>query len=387
MSMKHTVYLHTGTNLGDRLANLNKANTLIAERVGGIIAQSSWYETAAWGVENQPDFINQVLMVTTTLSAQEVLKKVLEIETEMGRVRKQKWGERLIDIDILFYNDAIINQPDLTIPHPYLQERNFVLAPLQEIAPDLVHPKLKKNITRLYQLSTDTLSTRKYTLGKPTRKPMNGQLSKYNFIAIEGNIGAGKTTLCEMLAKDYNCRLVLEEFTDNPFLPLFYENPERHAFSVELFFMTERHKQLQQNLANRDLFQQTTIADYFFIKTLLFAKQNLKTDEYSLFQRIFNILNATFPKPDILLYLHRPTEVLMKNIRKRGRAFEQEIEPAYLDTIQKAYFDYFRTETEIPVVIVEVGDINFIENENYYQELINLMNDNYKTGMNYIQVQ
>jgi len=160
----------------------------------------------------------------------------------------------------------------------------------------------------------------------------------YKYIAIEGNIGAGKTTLCNMLHKDFNCRLILEQFADNPFLPYFYENQERYAFPVELFFMTERHKQLQENLSQRDLFQQMIVADYFFIKTLLFAKNNLSDEEYRLFQRLFHILNSTFPKPELIVYLHRSVDNLIENIKARGRSYEQEIAPSYLLEIQNTYF-------------------------------------------------
>ena len=208
---------------------------------------------------------------------------------------------------------------------------------------------------------------------------------KYQYVAIEGNIGAGKTTLCKQLGADFGSKLVLEAFADNPFLSRFYENPERHAFSVELFFMTDRYKQLQEDLV-KTLFNQNIIADFFFIKTLLFAKQNLKDDEYHLFKNIFNILNATFPKPELLVYLHRPTDQLIKNIRKRGRSYEQQIKKEYLESIQTAYFDYFRTEKEIPILIIDVGDMDFIKDKKYYHHLTELINRDYKLGMNYVSI-
>lgn len=195
----------------------------------------------------------------------------------------------------------------------------------------------------------------------------------YQFIAIEGNIGAGKTTLSRMLAEEYGCRLILEQFSDNPFLPYFYENPERYAFSVELFFMTERHKQLQEELHQGNLFQETTIADYIFLKTLLFAKNNLSTEEYRLFQRLFHILNANFPRPELLVYLHRPVPHLLTNIRKRGRDFEEDIAPEYLEGIQRAYFDFFRTEVNFPILVVDLEDIDFTSAEGYYQQLADLI--------------
>jgi len=206
----------------------------------------------------------------------------------------------------------------------------------------------------------------------------------YRFIAIEGNIGAGKTTLCHQLQQDYNCRLVLEQFTDNPFLPFFYENQERYAFPVELFFMTERHKQLQENIPQQDLFQDLVIADYFFLKTLLFAKNNLKDEEYRLFQRLFNILNTSFPKPDLLVFIHRSVDNLLANIKHRGREYEQEITPEYLQNIQNTYYEYFRTETSTPILIIDVDEINFLTSKKHYQMIIEAMSKKYTAGVHHL---
>lgn len=203
----------------------------------------------------------------------------------------------------------------------------------------------------------------------------------YNFIAIEGNIGAGKTTVCTMLAEDFTCRLILEQFTDNPFLPLFYDQPERYGFPVELFFMTERHKQLQEAFASIDMFTPLSIADYFFLKTLLFAKNNLIEEEFRLFQRLFDVLNATFPKPDILVYLHRSVDDLMFNIKKRGRQFETDISAEYLTEIQNVYFEYFRTEKSLPIVIIDVENIDFINDKNAYKKLINILTQSFSNGV------
>jgi len=203
----------------------------------------------------------------------------------------------------------------------------------------------------------------------------------HQFIAIEGNIGAGKTTLTTMIAEEFGCRLILEQFTDNPFLPFFYEQPERYAFPVELFFMTERHKQLQEELGQINLFQQTLLADYFFLKTLLFARNNLNTEEYRLFQRLFHILNASFPKPELLVYLHRPVDDLLKNIDKRGREFEKDMAPEYLLQIQNAYFDFFKAQTDLPILIIDIEGVDFIENQSNYQELLNLLCETYPVGI------
>ncbi|MEQ8703467.1 MAG: deoxynucleoside kinase [Phaeodactylibacter sp.] len=207
------------------------------------------------------------------------------------------------------------------------------------------------------------------------------QSLQHQFLIIEGNIGAGKTTLSNMLAADFSYKLLLEEFADNPFLPHFYQNPDRYAFPVELFFMTERHKQLQQELGQRDLFQEGIVADYIFFKTLLFARNNLNTEEYRLFQRLFNILNASFPKPDLLVYLHRPVEQLMDNIHKRGRDFEQEIEPQYLQQIQQSYFEFFRSHEQLPILIIDIEGFDFLNNRGDYEKILDLINRPYRPGL------
>ncbi len=216
---------------------------------------------------------------------------------------------------------------------------------------------------------------------------MNEPLTQhYNFIAIEGNIGAGKTTLSQMLARDFKSRLILEEFSDNPFLPLFYDNPERHAFSVELFFMSERYQQIQQTMLAQDLFQQKTIADYFFMKTLLFANTTLQGEEYRLFQRFFNILNASFPKPQLLVYLHRSVNKVIEQIKHRGREYEQEISAEYLLKIQTAYLEYFKVENDMPILILDVENIDFVNNEDHYQIIRDCINRPYNVGMHRISL-
>ncbi len=209
----------------------------------------------------------------------------------------------------------------------------------------------------------------------------------YQFIAIEGNIGAGKTTLCRRLAEQFGCALVLEQFTDNPFLPFFYEQPERYAFPVELFFMTERHKQLLEHFAEPDLFRTFTVADYFFVKTLLFARNNLNGEEFRLFQRLFSVLNATFPKPDLLLYLHRPVDVLLRQIHMRGREMERLITGEYLEELQNAYLDYFKKETETPVVVLELDGADFVQDDTVFHTIAGLLNRPFKPGLQFLPFQ
>src|SRR6266567_2369646 len=163
---------------------------------------------------------------------------------------------------------------------------------------------------------------------------------KYHFIAIEGSIGAGKTTLAHLLSKKLNARLILEQFADNPFLPKFYENPKQYAFPLELFFMAERYKQLKDLLQTKDMFQTITISDYLFTKCLLFAKVNLPDEEFRLYQKLFDIINPQIVQPEILIYLHCPVNKLQENIKKRNRTYEQEIPNVYLFSLQETYTAY-----------------------------------------------
>lgn len=208
----------------------------------------------------------------------------------------------------------------------------------------------------------------------------------YNYITIEGNIGAGKTSFCKLVHEEYNSRLILEEFDDNPFLPFFYEDQERFAFTVELFFMTERHKQMQKSLINQDLFVSFTISDYAFVKTLLFARKNLKDEEFRLFQKMYAVLSNSFPAPEILVYFHRSTDILLKNIEKRGRNYETNISDEYLSNIQNSYFEYFRNILSFPVLIIDLNTMDFVTNRSHYETIKSLLKKTYRPGVHRISL-
>ncbi|HLO53203.1 MAG TPA: deoxynucleoside kinase [Saprospiraceae bacterium] len=208
----------------------------------------------------------------------------------------------------------------------------------------------------------------------------------YNYICIEGNIGAGKTTFCNLLKDEYNCTLILEEFDDNPFLPLFYKEPERFAFTVELFFMTERYKQLQKSLLNQDMFRSFTVSDYAFVKTLLFASKNLPDDELRLFQKMFTVLNQSFPKPDLLVYFHRNVDILQQNIKGRGRTYEKDITNDYLTSIQVAYFEYFRNILSYPILIIDLNTVDFKHNKDHYEHVKYLISKSYNPGVHRVSL-
>ncbi len=205
----------------------------------------------------------------------------------------------------------------------------------------------------------------------------------YQFITIEGNIGAGKTTLANLLSKHYNARLILEEFADNPFLPKFYENPEQFAFPVELFFMAERFKQLKELLSQKDMFQTLTISDYLFTKCLLFAKVTLPEDEFRLYQRLFDIIHQQLIQPDILIYLHAPVSKLQSNIRKRNRSYEQNISDDYLFNLQETYTHYIK-QHNIKTLFVDASNADFINNEKHMRVILDALEKDYDHGQHYL---
>jgi len=203
------------------------------------------------------------------------------------------------------------------------------------------------------------------------------------FLVIEGNIGAGKTTLSEMIAEEYNAKLVLEQFADNPFLPKFYKDQERYSFPLELSFLADRYKQIKSEVLNLDLFHSFLVSDYYFAKTAIFAQNTLKDDEYRLFRQIFDIVFESMPKPDLYVYLHTNVDQLLKNIASRGRDFEQEIQPEYLEKIQKGYFSFLKGMSSFPILIIDTNNIDFVKNPEDYAALKTAIFDtNYKLGIN-----
>ena len=205
------------------------------------------------------------------------------------------------------------------------------------------------------------------------------------YLVIEGNIGAGKTTLATRLAQDFNAKLVLERFADNPFLPKFYSNPERFSFTLELSFLADRYKQLNEDLRSGSLFQPLLIADYFFMKSLIFAKNTLSGDEYNLYRQIFEIIYNSIPKPELYVYLHLPTNKLLENIHKRGRDYEQTITAEYLDEIQKGYFDFFTQHPEYTFLVIDTANIDFVSNDADYLKLKEVIFDqSYSKGVHMV---
>lgn len=209
-----------------------------------------------------------------------------------------------------------------------------------------------------------------------TKKKMN-----YNFIAIEGNIGAGKTTLASRIAEQHNAKLILEQFEDNSFLPKFYKEPDKYAFPLEMSFLASRFQQLKDQLGPQDLFKSFTISDYFIIKSLIFAMKTLGEDEYKLYTRFFNIIYQQLPKPELLIYLFVDTPKLQQNIKMRGRPYEQEIKDEYLEKIQQGYFDFIKQQTDLRILILDTNNIDFVQNESDYQKIEQLIHKDHPIGI------
>jgi len=208
---------------------------------------------------------------------------------------------------------------------------------------------------------------------------------KYTFISIEGNIGAGKTTLANLLAERLNARLILEEFADNPFLAKFYDNPAQYAFSVELFFMAERYKQQKDLVSQQDMFKTLTISDYLFTKCLLFAKVNLPDDEFRLYQRLFDTMHHQMIQPELLIYLHAPVSKLQENIKKRNRPYEQNIQNDYLYNIQQTYTHYIK-QHNMKTLIVDTSDADFMGNPKHLDTILDALEKEYEDGQHFISL-
>ena len=207
------------------------------------------------------------------------------------------------------------------------------------------------------------------------------KINPYNFIAIEGNIGAGKSSLAQLLANDWNAQLILEEFEDNSFLPKFYEDARRYAFPLEMSFLAARFNQLKKQLPSQDLFKQLIISDYIFAKCLLFSKVNLDEDEYELYHKLFHIINLQLPKPDLLVYLHCPIEKLQWNIANRGRSYEQHIANEYLQNLQETYFGYLYNQSELRILIIDCAQVDFLNNPAQYEQMQSLLCKEYPLGI------
>ena len=373
MKFQNEAVLSIGSNSGDRLRHILSCISHIHSHVATVVRVSALYETPSWGFKGD-DFYNCAVLVHTCKTVQVLLQDILEAERQMGRVRSEEQGysARAIDIDIISFNQDVIEAEGLHVPHPRMQERKFVLHPLRDVKPDWEHPVLKKDVNELIRETNDESSIKQVS---KLESPLQGlDLSRFNYIAIEGNIGAGKTTLSGKISEDFNAKLVLERFADNPFLPKFYKDQGRYAFSLEMSFLADRYQQLSDDLSQFDLFRDFVVADYHIFKSLIFSKVTLSEDEYRLYRKLFDIIYKEMPKPDLYIYLYQNTERLLQHIKKRGRSYEQDIDAGYLEKINRGYFEYIKSQAGLNVLIIDVSDRDFVNNQEDYIWILEQVN-------------
>ena len=370
MKSPKTFYIALGSNEGNRLELLQTAVDCIYSEIGDITGISNIYETPSWGFEGNT-FLNACVAVNSRFTPQEVLRLLLEIETSLGRSRggEKTYQNRSIDLDIILLEGEVIAAENLQVPHPEMQHRKFVLYPLADIAFSQVHPVLHRSIDQLLQETSDPGIIEEFG-GKLLQPAKKFRFTNCQYIAIEGNIGAGKTSLSTMISQDFNAKLILERFKDNPFLPKFYEDKFRYAFPLEMSFLADRYQQLSDDLAQYDLFKDFVVSDYDVFKSLIFAKITLQEDEYGLYDKLFRIIYKELVKPDLYIYLYQNTERLLENIKTRGRDYEQNIQPEYLMEINKSYLAFIKSQKDMKVRIIEISDKDFVNNRKDYLSLL-----------------
>jgi len=366
---KFRVLLSIGSNVGDKKKHIQSAISLIDKKTGDVVSISKTYQTPALGFVGE-DFYNCCIAVNTDLSPIELLKNLIKIEKDGGRLKTKvaAYESRTIDIDILFYENQIINIPDLQIPHPRLHHRAFVILPLLDIAKSKVHPILKTTILDLKNNLTDLDSIHELEIDLKT--PVMDLMNSFDNIVIEGNIGAGKTTLSKKISIDLNKNLILEEFKENPFLEKFYKDPKRYALNLELTFLTDRCRQLNDFKNQMDLFKPGVVFDYDIFKSLIFAGVTLSEIDFKLFRDIYYFMTKDLYKSNLVIYLLQKTEKLLSNINSRGRDYEKDISKDYLDKINNAYINYLKNRSDLNIVFIDISDLDFVENHADYLELL-----------------
>jgi 2-amino-4-hydroxy-6-hydroxymethyldihydropteridine diphosphokinase len=343
MDKPQKAYISLGSNKGDKFKNLQDAIDDIHLKIGQIKLISRVYKSPAFGFEGD-EFLNTCLILETQLPPKKVMQELLSIEKALGRTRnkKKEYQSRLIDLDIIFFEDKIINTKTLKVPHPEMHKRKFVLQPLFDIASKLMHPNQNKEIAVLLEECED----------QTVLEPIN-------------NIGAGKTSLATKMSHDFNAKLILERFADNPFLPKFYEEPQRYAFTLEMSFLADRYQQISDDLSQLDLFKDFIISDYDVFKSLI-SKITLPEDEFKLYRKLFYLMYRDIAKPDLYVYLYQNTERLQENIKRRGRDFEQNINDEYLEKINAGYLEFLKSQAEFNVKIIDISDKDFVLNREDY---------------------
>ena len=364
---------------------------MLFQRVGHMVQVSRVYQSPSMGFSGE-DFLNAVAYLQTDMTPEAVMQELLSIERDLGRNRvapgsqtqrstaggtsqsaNRQYSSRTIDLDLLAYGDLILDTQDLTLPHPRIQNRLFVLQPFMDVAPSWQHPELNLSLIELRDQCPDSNPP------KPIAQWLKNPSAKYDFtalryVAIEGNIGAGKTSLAQMIARDFKGKLILERFADNPFLPQFYQDPERYAFPLEMSFLADRFQQLAEQSAQYDLFSDLIITDYDRYKSLIFAKITLTAAEFDLYQKFFHLMHRELPRPQVYINLAQSTDRLLDNIKLRGRPYEQSIDADYLQKIHSGYLTHLSSEAHQGKVIrIDLDDLDFVKRRGDYLKILDII--------------
>ena len=371
MDLYKKYHVSIGSNIGDRLENIQSSLDLIHSRIASLTGISCIYDSESIGFDGD-DFYNICASFFSNISPHLVMQQLLEIEKTLGRNRSDetKYISRIIDIDILLIEDLVIDSEELKVPHPEMCNRRFVMEPLIEIDPNLIHPVSKVSLKEIYEAFDQNQKIQKKDL--VLNNPGNLlSIRNYNYIAIEGNIGSGKTSLSKQISADFNTKLMLERYIDNPFLAKFYENPRDFAFKLEMSFLADRYQQTNEDLSQLNFFNKNIISDYDIHKSLIFSKINLNSDEFNLYRKLFYSLYKSIVKPDLIIFLNQTIENLKGNIKKRGRDYEASISDEYLISINKSYSEFFKSRPDLNVKFIDVSEIDFVKNRLDYLSIIN----------------
>ena len=363
-------YIALGSNMGDRLANLQQAVNQINNEIGQVLQCSSVYEVPAVGFSGAI-FLNSCLVAESEKTPKVILKCLQSIENEMGRkqVANGLYHDRPIDLDLIMVDNEIIHSDELMVPHPRFQDRLFVLQPLCEIAPQKIVPNQNQTVSQLTKICNDTTKISLFHEG--LQRPAIHFLKQFNRICVEGTIGCGKTSLAKRIAEDLQAKLFLERFAENPFLPKFYDDADRYAFPLEMSFLADRFKQQRELSEQLNLFGQGVVSDYEVHKSLIFTQFTLSSDEFDLYRTIFYNMMADVQKPDLYILLKQTTPKLLANIKKRGRSYERTIDAEYLDKLSKGYLKFKRSQPDWNIVEIDLSELDFVKNDRDYHKVIN----------------
>ena len=364
------IYIALGSNMGDRLANLQKAVNRIDNEIGQVLRCSSVYEVPAVGFSGAI-FLNACLVAESEKTAKVILKSLKAIENDMGRkqVSNGSYCNRPIDLDLIMVEDEVFSSEQLSIPHPRFHDRLFVLQPLCEIAPQKRVPNQNQTVSQLFNSCEDPTIISSYYKG--LQRPAIHFLTQFNRICVEGTIGCGKTSLAKRIAEDLQAKLFLERFAENPFLPKFYDDPNRYAFPLEMSFLADRFKQQRDLSEQLNLVGPGVVSDYEVHKSLIFTQFTLSSDEFALYRTIFYNMMPDVQKPDLYILLKQTTPRLISNIKKRGRSYERTIDAEYLDKVRKGYQEFKRSHPDWNIVEIDLSELDFVTNDLDYHEVIN----------------